>query len=177
MTGPPTLFDRIIRILVTVAFSIAAAAMLVMMVIGSADVVGTFFFNSPVTAALEMQEVLLAMAIFLALAHAQSRQEHICVDIITERLSAPIRRVLNLVVLFASMTVFAVIAWRTWVLATASWDMRETANAIFRFPIYPGKFLVSIGAGIAALECLRQAIWHIRRGNQHTAPREHLAID
>jgi len=161
--------DRAIRVLGVIALAGAGAAMLTIMAIGSTDVVGTALFSHPVPAALELQEVLLAVAIFLALAHAQRERSHIAVDIVIGRLPRGVQRGLDLVALLATLGVFAVIAWRGWHLSMSSWNMDETANAIFTFPLWPGKFLVCFGAGIGALECLRQLGWWCAGGEIRTA--------
>lgn len=148
---------------VGVAFAAACAAMLAIMVIGTADVIGSFLLRSPLPAALELQEVLLGILIFLGLGQAQKLREHIDVDIVTTKLGPSLRRRFELLVLVVGVLSFAVIAWRAWVLAMASWKVGETANAILTFPIYPAKFLVAFGAAVAALECIRQiGRWFVR---------------
>jgi TRAP-type transport system small permease protein len=151
--------DKGIRQLARLSFVLAALAMLTLMLIGSADVIGTLLGYS-VPAALEMQEVLLAVSIFLGMAHVQSRHEHIAVDVLVTRLPVRMRRILHLTVLLACAAIFGIIAWRAASLALSSWAIRESASALFRFPIYPGKFLVFFGAAVSSLECLRQAgLW------------------
>ncbi|SLN71160.1 TRAP transporter small permease subunit [Oceanibacterium hippocampi] len=148
--------DRAIGLLVRAAFTLASIAMLAIMAIGTIDVIGTYLLHSPVPAGLELQEVLLVLVIFLGLGHAQSRREHIEVDIITSMMGVGIRRWFELFALFAGALAFGLIGWRAWDLALASWKVGETANAVFSFPIYPSKFLVAAGASVAALECMRQ---------------------
>jgi hypothetical protein len=70
-----------------------------------------------------------------------------------------------------------VIAARSWTLAMSSWEIREAANAIITFPIYPGKFLVSIGAWLATLEFVRQLAWWFLGGDPHAARRESLSVE
>lgn len=149
-------FDGVVSFLVKAAFWIASLALLAIMVIGTADVIGTNIFGSPVPASLEIQEVLLVIIIFLGLGWAQQQREHIEVDLLTSLMSPSVRRKCELVVLLGITFVFALISMRSWSLAEISWDIGETANSIIPFPIYPGKFLAAAGASIAALESLRQ---------------------
>jgi TRAP-type C4-dicarboxylate transport system permease small subunit len=160
--------DRSIRLLTRGSFGLAVLATLGLMLVGSADVLGTLFGMS-VPAALEMQEVLLAVSIFLGFAHVQARHEHIGVDIIVKRFPPRVRRAVYLSMLVFCAGVFAVIAWRTASLAASSWNVREAASAIFTFPIYPGKFLVSLGAAVAAMECVRQIGWWFAGGEPGVA--------
>jgi TRAP-type C4-dicarboxylate transport system permease small subunit len=150
--------DRLIRLVTRLSFALAVLATLALMLVGSVDVLATLV-GMPVPAALEMQEVLLAISIFLGFAHVQSRHEQIGVDIIVTRFPRRVRRAAYLLMLLFSAAVFAIIAWRSATLAASSWEVREAASALFAFPIYPGKFLVSIGAAVASIECVRQVGW------------------
>jgi TRAP-type C4-dicarboxylate transport system permease small subunit len=158
------LYDRITLALIRVGYWIAVIATLCLMVVGGLDVLGTYFLQRPMPAALELQEVLLAVMVFMGLSHAQSLRQHISVDIVIQSIPARARRALDLVVLVASATIFAIIAWRCGELAWSSVGMRETASASFAFPVYPAKITVALGAALAALECLRQTGWWFRGG-------------
>jgi TRAP-type C4-dicarboxylate transport system permease small subunit len=158
------LYDRATRGLIRVGYWVAVIAALGLMVIGGMDVLGTYFLGKPVPSALELQEVLLAIMVFMGLSHAQSLREHISVEIVVHQLPARVQRVLDLVVLVASAIVFGIIAWRCGELAWSSLKLRETASASFAFPVYPAKICVAVGAALAALECLRQAGWWFRGG-------------
>jgi TRAP-type C4-dicarboxylate transport system permease small subunit len=156
-------YDRFVHWLVSLAFAAGAAAMVAIMILGTVDVASTYLFRHPVPASLEIQEVLLAVIIFLGLGHAQAGNNHIEVDLFTSSMSERLRRLCRLVGLIVGAFVFAVISIRSWGLAMSSLKAGETASALFAFPIYPGKFLVAIGAGIAALECLRQILARFSR--------------
>jgi len=159
------LYDRTTRGLIRAGYWIAVLAALGLMVIGGLDVLATYILGKPVPSALELQEVLLAILVFMGLSHAQSLREHIGVEIVIQQLPARVRRVLDLVVLVASAVVFGIIAWRCGELAWSSLSMRETASASFAFPVYPAKICVALGAALAALECLRQVGWWFRGGD------------
>lgn len=167
------LFDRATRALVHAGYWIAVLAALLLMIIGGVDVVLNLFSRS-LPAALEMQEVLLALLVFLGLAHVQRRRENISVDIVLERLGKNTRRVLELLGLLCSAGIFAIVAWRSGALALDSLLIRESASALWQFPIYPVKVLVSIGAGLATLECLRQIGWWFKGQDARDIPSAEL---
>jgi TRAP-type C4-dicarboxylate transport system permease small subunit len=160
-------FDRFVRTLVLGAFAVSAATALLIMVTGSIDVLGTFLLNAPLDAAVEAQEALMAIVIFLAFASAQNRRQHIDVDIIRRLMPEAVQRGMYLFATLATLLIFAFFAWRSGALAADSWQIRETAAASFPFPLYPGKALVCLGAAIAALECVRQS-WAWFRGEEET---------
>lgn len=104
----------------------------------------------------------MAIVIFLAFASTQQRRQHIDVDIIRRMMPRSVQRGMYLFATLTTLAIFAFIAWRAGALAADSWQIRETAAASFPFPLYPGKTLVCIGAGIAALECVRQTLAWLR---------------
>ena len=164
------LLDLAVRRLVLACFVVSAAAMFFMMGLGSTDIFTSFVLRHPVPAAVEAQEVLLAISIFLAIAHTQSRNGHIEVDIVLVQLPERWRRRLRFLPLALGTITCAILGERSWALALDSWHMREAANAIITFPIYPGKFLISAGAWVAALEFARQLAWLYAGAPESRAP-------
>jgi len=63
----------------------AAIAMLGMMLIGTADVIGTAALNRPLPGAFELTEALMVATVFLALALSQREGRQIRVEILASR--------------------------------------------------------------------------------------------
>lgn len=162
--------DSAIRHLNTAALTVAAICLLTIMVIGSVDAVTLNLLSAPVPAALEASEVLLGVSIFLTFAYAQSRREHINVDLFILRAPPIVRRISLFLTLVVGAALFAVLTWRSGSLAMTSFRIDEYANAIVTFPIYPAKFLIAGGAGIATLEFVRQLVWFFINGAADEPP-------
>ncbi len=143
----------------TIGFALSATCTMALAVLGTVDVVGTNLFGAPVPGALELAKVTLAVVVFMGLAYAQQQHAHISVDIITNLAPRSLRRASLLVSLSLGALLFALLAWRTGVLAMESWAYREVASGYVSFPVYPAKAAVSVGCAIAALEFLRQIVW------------------
>lgn len=120
-----------------------------MMVVGTADIVGTAFFRRPVVGAFEMAESALAVVMFIGLVHVQARQSHIVVDLMTARLRGTARRLSDCLALFGTLVALYLVARQTWPLMLDSWRIREVAGGVFNFPVYPVKTLVCFGASVA----------------------------
>jgi TRAP-type transport system small permease protein len=73
---------------------IGNAAIALMMLLTTLDVVGRYFFNAPVLGAYEITEYLMLIMVFSFLAFAQSQKAHISVDIVFDRLPLLLRRFL-----------------------------------------------------------------------------------
>lgn len=131
---------------------LAGASLLVMMVIGAVDIVGTKFFNQPVHGALEITETLMVFGAFLGLAQIQANRQHIVVDLLTSRAGSASRRRLDFLAELLTLGVFLLIAWQGWVLGLASLEIREYAPGLLQFPIYPSKLALAVGATLIALQ-------------------------
>lgn len=139
----------------------AAWAVLAMMVIATADVVGTMF-NHPIAGAHELVETLMVVVIFLALPYAESRDQHIAVDLIYNRLPAGWRRVFRFAGLVLGLGFFSAMSWQGWKLFWNSWVIREYASGAVQFPVYPSKALFALGVTAASIVILIKLVAAIR---------------
>jgi TRAP-type transport system small permease protein len=145
---------RLVARLGALSMGLAGASLLLMTLLGALDIIGTKFFSRPIPGAYEATEALLVLTVFLALAHAQAAGQHIAVDLVVERLRGVPRRVVQVLALALTLGVFAVIAWRGWVLGLSSLAIREYASGIIPFPVYPAKLALAVGATLMVLQTL-----------------------
>lgn len=140
--------------------TVAGWAVLLMMVMATADVVSTVF-NRPIAGAHEGVEMLMVVVIFLALPYAESRGQHIAVDLVFNRLPPRVRQALGLFALVLALVFFGAMAWQGWKLFWASWLIREYASGAVRMPVYPAKALFALGvtASTAVLVIKIAAAW------------------
>ena len=76
-----------------------------------AEVGMRYLFNRPLPGHLELSEMLVAPAAFLALSYVQARRGHVGVDILRDRLTARTRVVVDSTTLALALITFAIIAW------------------------------------------------------------------
>ena len=82
----------------------------VMMMVTAVDVIGRFVFNLPVKGSIEITGFLLVFTIFLAIAYAQSREQHITIDILVSRFPDRARLIINTIILLIGLIILAVFA-------------------------------------------------------------------
>jgi TRAP-type mannitol/chloroaromatic compound transport system permease small subunit len=131
---------------------VACAFLFIIMLLGSADAITSFVWNTPIPSMLELSETLLAAGVFMALASVGA--QHVRVDILVERLSPSKQAFCTALALLVSFVVFAAMAWQFWGLAVHSINVREAAAALMPFPIWPAKVLAAIGTTLAATQAL-----------------------
>ncbi len=137
-----------------VSNSIAVAGIFIMMLLGTADILGRFVLSRPVPGTYEITESLLILVVFLALAYGESRQQHIRVQLVLDRLPPQARQWLNLLAYGAGAFLFSLIAWKTWQFAMSSWAIREFMPGEAPMPLYPTKFLLPIGCFFLVIQFL-----------------------
>jgi len=133
--------------------AVAGASLLIMVLLGAFDIIGTKL-DRPIPGVLEATEALMVLGVFLALPYTQAKRQHIAVDLVVTRLGPAARRILDLLTLGLTLFVFSLIAWRGWVLAAKSVAIREYANGIVPFPVYPAKIALAVGASLMVCQII-----------------------
>lgn len=141
----------------------AAVAMLGMMMVGAVDVIGTAALNSPLPGAFELTEALMVATVFLALALSQREGRQIRVEVLASRLALRTKAVLDLIAELLSALVYAAIAWYGWNVAVESWQIDEISPGLLRFPLWPPKLALALGATLMCAQCLAGSLASLRR--------------
>ena len=106
--------------------TLAGVAILFMMAVTSIDVVGRFFFNTPLKGAFEMTEITMALVIFAGLSLAALSREHITVNLFESRTPKWARRWQVVAGDIVCAAVVAVMGWRILERGSALVASRET---------------------------------------------------
>lgn len=132
---------------------IAGAALLLMMVHISIDVVANLVLGSPVplTNAAVTQYYMISVA-YLPLAAAELRGAHITVDLVVNWMSAGVRRMLDSVMQFVALLAYAGLGLQAWQLAMEklgrdAFLMEQTT----RVSTWPSYFIIPAGFWLVAL--------------------------
>ena len=133
-------------------------ALLLMMVVGALDVVGTNLDiigipSAPVPAAFEFMATMMVVCVFLAVSLGQARRTHIRVEVLVNKLPMPLRKLVDLFRHLISMGFFISIAWFGGLSALHSFNVGEYAPGILNFPIWPARFFLAFGAALISIQC------------------------
>lgn len=150
--------DRAIKGAAAGMLWVAAACILVIVALGTADTLLNALFKAPLPGVVEITETLLVAVIFLGVAYSLQTGRHVAVDVLTTRLPHRARMAAKLVSLGLTGLVFGLIAWRGTVSAADSVEFMEIAPGLLPVPIWPAKIALALGAWMTLLECLRQLV-------------------
>lgn len=132
-------------------------ALLAMMLLTAADVVGRYFFNHPVMGAFELTEFLVLILIFSFLAHGQAKKSHVAVDLLYQRLPGRLRAIIGVFnhLLCLVFTIF--IAYMGYLRASEIKSFGE-ASSNLGVVKYPFAYFVVLGCSVLSLEYLRDLV-------------------
>jgi len=133
---------------------IASLATIVMAVMGTADVIGTKIFKTPVPITYEVTEAMMVVLAFGGLAYAQHIKRHVKVDLLVLRFSPAGQIVSELIGLLAGTIFFVILTWVSLGYFWKSWLIKEAESGLIPFPVYPSKLVMLIGSLLMTLQLL-----------------------
>jgi len=146
--------STIVGTLGTALLVVAALGVLLSMVVGTADVVGTQVFLSPLHGATEGITELMVIIVFLSLPYVQRARANIRVELLYSHFGPRARAALDAVAALAALAFFGLVFWQGVGVAEFSWRIKESTMSVVRIPIYPAKFAILLGAGMTMLQLL-----------------------
>jgi TRAP-type C4-dicarboxylate transport system permease small subunit len=159
---PLAIFDRVIAPLLG---TIAGILLFCLMTLTCVDVIGRYFFNTPVTGGFELTEMMLAALIFFGLPLVTIRNEHIMVDLLDPVTPDWMLRIQHVVSCLVCAVATGYLAWRLWLRAVNMAAAGET-TAQLKLKIPYLTFSMSVLMGLTALALL---ILAFRRPARHSA--------
>lgn len=146
-----------------VVLLIGGAGMLLSMFLSVADVIGSQMLGRPVPGALEITESTMTLIVFGALTYAQIRRSHIRVELLYLRASARMQSAMDIVTDLAALLFFSLLVWQAFNEAVYSWQIGEATFGLIRFPLYPARIVLVLGAGLFILQLLLDLADDVRR--------------
>jgi TRAP-type mannitol/chloroaromatic compound transport system permease small subunit len=133
-------------------------ALLAMMVMGALDVLGTNLdliglTAQPIPAAFEFMATMMVVNVFLALSLAQSRRQHIRVEVLVNLLPSRWKTVADALAYGFSMALFVLIAFYGWKSGMHATNVGEYAPGLINFPVWPARLVLAFGASLMAVQC------------------------
>ena len=153
-------FDVVTRKLGIVSSGLAyvgCIALFAMMCLTTADVVGRYLFNRPITGAFEITEYLVLILIFAFIGYSQAQKSHVAVDLLWTQLPPRMRVYVDLGNHLACLALMVLITWMGGLKATELKTVGE-ASPNLQIPAYPFAFFMVLGCMVMCIELLRDVL-------------------
>lgn len=141
--------------------SVAAGAIVIMMLLTCADVV-LRLFGRPILGTYEMVGFLGTVIIAFALAYTSIERGHIAVEILMERLPAKVQNAIEGFNNLIGAGLFLLIAWQS---SVYGWDLKTSGEVslTLAIPTYPFVYGIAAGCAILTLVLAAESIRAFKR--------------
>ncbi len=117
----------------------------IMMLLGSADVIGRYIFSKPVTGTFEIFEILLPGIVLLSLGATQAAGAHIRIETFVRYLPPRLRTATDFGTTLLSLAISILILWRGFLIALVYWHQGRVIPNIW-VPMFLPRLFVPLGA-------------------------------
>lgn len=155
--------SRVVGLLTTIAMALAAAGLLASLALIGWAVVMRYVFNAAPIWVDEVVGFLLVVIVMLGAAQTLRRGEHIGVDLLVGRLSAPQRRWAQAWGAVAVMGIAAMLVFNGWETAALARTLGLLTEGQLEWPTWWLMLLMPVGGVLLALAAL-EALWRALAG-------------
>lgn len=159
-TGGDPDTNPIVRWLTRALDWLAAVLLFVMMALTFADVIARELFDAPFALTTDATRLMLAAMVYAVLPTISRLEQHVGVDLLDAWIPAswtrPRQAVLNLI----AAVIFAVVAWRIWIVAGEKLSYNERTEFV-EWPVYPVFYFIAVMSGLTALALLYIAAHYV----------------
>ena len=141
----------------TVLAGFACFVLLAVMAITFVDVLGRYFFNAPITFAVELIQLGMGLLVLFGLAITTLQRGHIAVDLVENLVPESIGKLLAAIAALYGLAFIGLIAWRLWDRAFKFMDDGLATDILF-LPVWPVVLLMALAAGVAAVVAFIQVV-------------------
>ena len=149
-TSEPTQHRHPLTSLAGIGGWVSSIVLFSLMAMTCIDVVGRYFFNSPLDGATELTQLMLGIIVFAVLPSVCRTEEHVSVDLLDIWFPDRWINVRQIILNLAMAIIMTVVTWRVWIRATRMAEYGDTTEFL-AIPYAPITFFISIMSGIAAI--------------------------
>jgi TRAP-type C4-dicarboxylate transport system permease small subunit len=142
--------------------NITSLGIIVMVLMGTIDVIGSKLFSSPLPTTYEATESLMVVITFGGLAFVQFQKRNIKINLLVRLFPAKAQLFSELAGNLFGIAFFGALTWLSVPYFLESFKVREYAEGLVPFPIYPSKFVMLVGAGLVSLQLLVDAVHTVK---------------
>jgi TRAP-type C4-dicarboxylate transport system permease small subunit len=129
---------------------LAALVLFAMMALTFVDVIGRYWFDTPVPGGFEITEMMMATLIFAGLPLVTSRQEHVTIDLFDAFVPAVLRQPRDGIINLLCTGMMGVVTWRMLIKAGETVEYGDV-TAILHIPMWPMTYFMVVMAAATTI--------------------------
>ncbi|MBW2608858.1 MAG: TRAP transporter small permease [Deltaproteobacteria bacterium] len=156
-----SVYTRIVSTATNILSTVSAAMLVALMVIGSIDVIGRYFFGRPIPGCYSISELLLLGIVFFAWPYTQSIDGNVKIDAFFILFRPRIQSAVGAISSLIAIGIFGIMAWQSALKAIESVESQEFVDVI-DIPVYPFQFFVTVGVIVLCLQLIVDLIHYLK---------------
>jgi C4-dicarboxylate transporter, DctQ subunit len=116
------------------------------------SVVSRYFFNNPLEWSEEITAYMFVFVVFLGAADVASRNGHIRLDFLSNRLEGGKRKFLDIIMHAIAFFWSSLICWSSWKAVFMAYDFEFASSSLLRFPLFIPYSFLAIGILLLSLQ-------------------------
>ena len=137
---------------------VASYTLIIIMLIGTIEVVSRYFFNRPTIWAWGVNVQLFAFAVIMSGAASLRNGYFINVEVFYNHFPIKLKLIVNILTFIFASALCIVLIWKGWEAFFLAWQMNEHYTSYFQAPSYPVKFLVPLGGFLLLMQSINELI-------------------
>jgi TRAP-type mannitol/chloroaromatic compound transport system permease small subunit len=144
----------LIKQVVEITGNIVSFFILAIIAITTYEVVARYAFNAPTNWAWPINKQIFGVFVMVAGSYALIHRSHIRIEMLYDKFSPFMKRVIHWFTLFAALSFLGSLLWKSSSMGIDAWHDKEKMVGVFKLPLYPLKIAIPIGTALFIAACL-----------------------
>ena len=141
---------------------VGAGVLALMMFLSAMDVLLRYFFNSPISGAMELTQYMMLIVVVSGLAYCTVDKAHIRVEVLIERCPQKTRTLLYTATSLLTLALFVLIARQAFLYAKMLFEGGLTSPVLF-IPAYPFAIVLGLGLVVFCLALIAEFVYFLSK--------------
>jgi TRAP-type C4-dicarboxylate transport system permease small subunit len=137
---------------------IGGAALIILVLMTFANVLGRYLLRKPLTGAVEISQLFLVVTVFFGVAYTEVRKQHVTFDEVVAFFPRGLRAITIGTMYFLVAVYALVMSWQETLLAISYMLPAIRVTDVLKIPIAPAMFIIAIGSLLWGIELLLNAL-------------------
>ncbi|WP_078427817.1 TRAP transporter small permease [Alkalihalobacterium alkalinitrilicum] len=138
---------------------ISSCALIALMLLVTANVLGRWLFSSPIVSTIEISsEYLMVIIVFLALSYTHSYKDHISVNILQQKFKGIWAKINRIIINVVGVTVCFTITYVYFLRTIEFYEKSIVSSSLLAYPLYPVMLMIAVGTFLFGLRMLLELV-------------------
>ena len=137
---------------------VGIAAVGVLMLLITSDVLGRALFNSPIPGTTSISEYVLVIAVFCSVAYCAISKSHVNIELFLARFPERVQAAIHSATSMLGLGVLSLAVWRSVLMVAHSWSRVETSGDQLDLAVWPFRIVVVIGITMFCLVLITEIV-------------------